>query len=279
MKMSAEEIRENLSISVQMIGPERAATMLEKRGKQRNLSEGHVNMLKGDMDDGKYFFTGEPIIFNESDECIDGQHRLTAVVNSGVTLPFLVLKMKNKKMADVAVMVMNACKRRSDADFLTKRGDKNCHLVSAITRLVIDSLTGSLKSRGSKVYSTRVLEDTRVKFPDIYDAAHYVGGLTKALKFCTPSILGYLRWKTHRLHPSESDAFFDRLDSGTIPEKESAVSLLRDRLLMEKNDKLSNLTKQNELALLIKAWNLFLQRKRVKQLRYSPVLDEYPQIM
>lgn len=53
---------------------------------QRSLREAHVLMIAKSMEAKKYKWTGDPIRFDRFDRLIDGQHRLTAVALSGVTL-------------------------------------------------------------------------------------------------------------------------------------------------------------------------------------------------
>jgi len=53
---------------------------------QRNLRENHVYGIAKAMEVGDYRWTGDPIRFDKGGRLIDGQHRLTAITLSGITL-------------------------------------------------------------------------------------------------------------------------------------------------------------------------------------------------
>ena len=79
-------------IAVTRIDPEVAARMLASTHEtQRKLKPRVVKQYVGDMLGDLFKLTPEPIIVSRAGYLIDGQHRLTAVVESGVTCEFLVV--------------------------------------------------------------------------------------------------------------------------------------------------------------------------------------------
>lgn len=66
---------------------------LEKSNKRnRNISRAKVNMYKSDMEHGKWSLTHQGIAFYKNGELADGQHRLKAVVESGVPITSIIMK-------------------------------------------------------------------------------------------------------------------------------------------------------------------------------------------
>lgn len=82
-----------IDTSVVSITPYIAEVMLENNAEeQRNVSRMRVKRYASDMANGLWTMNGETIIIDERGKLIDGQHRLLAVIESGVTAEFLVVR-------------------------------------------------------------------------------------------------------------------------------------------------------------------------------------------
>jgi len=78
--------------SVEKITPELACEYLEKNTNNRTIRSGRINELSGAMLRGEWMLTHQGIAFAKNGELIDGQHRLLAVVKSGVTVEMMVTR-------------------------------------------------------------------------------------------------------------------------------------------------------------------------------------------
>src|SRR4051812_17796470 len=78
------------SIKWEEITPKKAAAYLEKNVSNRVVRKGTVTAYARDMKLGNWIPTHQGIAFNDRDELIDGQHRLHAIVESGVTVKMLI---------------------------------------------------------------------------------------------------------------------------------------------------------------------------------------------
>jgi hypothetical protein len=78
------------------ITPKMAITMLEESkksgGRNRNLRDRAVTRYADDMIAGRWQDNGQPIVFNGSAMILDGQHRLHAIVKSGIPQRTLVVR-------------------------------------------------------------------------------------------------------------------------------------------------------------------------------------------
>ena len=83
----------NIEVSMQTFTPSYANRVLSKINVgNRKISKQRVAEYKKDMLSGNWRFNGDSIRVNDAGILIDGQHRLTAVVESGVSCEFLVIK-------------------------------------------------------------------------------------------------------------------------------------------------------------------------------------------
>lgn len=90
---------------------------------QRPVREQHRDALARAMESGMYVWTGDPIRFDTSNRLIDGQHRLSAVVKSGVTLPDVLCVMVNDD--EVYKYIDTSIKTRSANDMRRFLGQKS----------------------------------------------------------------------------------------------------------------------------------------------------------
>lgn len=73
------------------ITPEKANEFLGKNIVNRNIRDKRVNQYVKEMQNGRWELNGESIKFNDKGELIDGQHRLTAIVKSGMAIDMCVV--------------------------------------------------------------------------------------------------------------------------------------------------------------------------------------------
>jgi len=81
---------ENVTIQKVDVTPAMAGYWLQNNFRNRPMVEDVVKAYARDMVLGQWVFTHQGIAFNDQDQLIDGQHRLRAVVMSGVTIPMMV---------------------------------------------------------------------------------------------------------------------------------------------------------------------------------------------
>ena len=79
-----------LTVTVEDITPEQAASYLENNAKHRPIKQKKVDAYVSEMVNGQWQLNGKSIIFDSNGRLMNGQHRLSACVQSGVTLRILV---------------------------------------------------------------------------------------------------------------------------------------------------------------------------------------------
>lgn len=117
--------------SIINVGPERAAEWLaENNTHNRAIREAQVSRYARDMADGQWQFNGDPIRFATDGTLLDGQHRLSAILRSGVTVPMVVIW----GLPSIAQETMDIGSVRSMADALLLRGETGSKYMAAIAR-------------------------------------------------------------------------------------------------------------------------------------------------
>lgn len=102
---------------IEKITPEMAIEYLKHNNVNRNISTHTVRKYADDMKNGAFQCNGEAIKFNKSGALVDGQHRLSAIVKSGVTVEMAVIR-----GVDDSVSVYDLARGRSLLDSIIIEG-------------------------------------------------------------------------------------------------------------------------------------------------------------
>src|SRR4051794_2644385 len=95
-----------MEMKLVQVTPEIAREWLESNHNNRPLRGDNVKALARDMRNDDWRLVGDPIRIDRLGNLIDGQHRLAAVVDSGVTIPFYVatgLEPEDKRVIDAGI--------------------------------------------------------------------------------------------------------------------------------------------------------------------------------
>ena len=122
-------MKNEISIEVEDITPAVAATYLQKNRANRKLVENRVLFYMNQMLAGQWKLTGDTIKFNGS-ALIDGQHRLQAIVRSGITVRCVVIRNLARDVFDV----LDTGRSRQAGDVLSGYGYPNVYLLASAAR-------------------------------------------------------------------------------------------------------------------------------------------------
>jgi len=136
--MSTKNDTANIEVSVQLITPEDAKTLLQTNVNNRNLSRRRVEMYANDIKRGMWKLTGDSIKLAKNPKTgavrlIDGQHRLHAIVSANVAVQTVVAT----GLDEDAFSVIDRGKTRTYNDVLNMSKIKNANTVASFIRPVI----------------------------------------------------------------------------------------------------------------------------------------------
>lgn len=79
-----------MKTEIRIVEPKLAATWLTQSKDNRPLRKSHINYLNKEMKEGRWRLTHQGIAFSPEGNLMDGQHRLQAIKESGMTIPLQV---------------------------------------------------------------------------------------------------------------------------------------------------------------------------------------------
>lgn len=202
---------------------------------------------------------GEPIKFNKAGKLVDGQHRLNAVLVSGLTVPMYVMTGLDLETS----LVLDTGKTRNPADAMVISGLSaipNKFAVSACARLAIlwdeNGLTKIHSHGGRKIHNHEIVDWVKNNY-DIATKGATSGRLTaESMKPLgatrtpiRPAIFAFGDILFSRVDIDAAKSFYDNIHNGSRQRQGDPITTLA-RMAMNQSLRLSQ-----QLALLIHTWN------------------------
>jgi hypothetical protein len=251
--------------SVETIMPEKAQEWLGNRNpNNRKLRDSLWRQYAADMAAGRWKLNGQPIIFDEHGNLLDGQHRLQGCVFSKASFQSFV----HRNIEQDVFYTIDAGSKRTNADHLHRAGIPNSKVVSAAARWLHKYHEDTLENPGINPTVTQVQETALQHGREINDAFDYIKGLAVVKKLIPNAVATFIFLVFARIDRQKAIAFFDRLESGDCGDKHAALNLLRNRLLLlADKGRSSGLEK---LALAFKSWIYFREDAPINRLVIHP---------
>ena len=172
--------------------------------KNRPLNKTHVQRLANEMIRDGWKVTHQGIAFASNGELIDGQHRLSAVLASGVTIKTLVFRGEDPSCFTT---IDASLRTRGGSDIFALDGVPNSTAAAAVVRVLGSLLEGDLDSDKYRMISPAVaLELYRKYEKHVYPFTHI------KTTFHAP-VLASLSF-AHIKYPAETLDFFDHIKIG-----------------------------------------------------------------
>lgn len=260
------------------IGPELAAEWLKNNPRNRQVSQAAVDRLKYAMVNNLWHFDGSPIRRDAEGNLLDGQHRLTAVVQSGKTFLFHVID-----GIDASTQAtMDTGRKRSLADALHMNGEKMAKVQAAIVQSAYrfyaqnsrsSTIFGGFGQNGAGIVQMDELIAFQGMFREEFEfAAEWADKIRRVLP--VPSrMIGLLAWLIVQRDKKQAEIFLDALLEGAGLEKGSPILALRNLYIIHKGETTSA-EYLRLFSLGLRAWNLFRVNKSIVRLSVPQEVPE-----
>jgi hypothetical protein len=260
---------------------------------QRDLGRGHVKNLSARMAAGQWFDNGEPIAFDWYGRIINGQHRIYAVIDSGVTVDVTVIYgmdpiaylhmdeitsvrkpehyLKGWRSIKKAITAYRWMQDFQEYDHRAKKEGGDFRGFVSIGRRSGTKWDANRESVLSWVW----------RHQDAIEHVTTTVGHKDAKPIMPPQGLvgGFYLW-IYLDSPRLADEFFGRLIDGVGLTRTSSVYALRKRLLELKTEAMKKMGTSvpyyEYSALLINAWNAFLESQPLQKVTFNAHKDAWP---
>lgn len=254
------------TITLETITPHKAAEMLKFNHSNRAMVANHLNRLISEMLAGDWKVTGDTIKIN-GDRLLDGQHRLEAVVRSGVSIQCFIAR----NVDTDSFPMIDTGRTRMGGDVLSALGYHNVFITASAARMIwyyehrIARLDGPLSN--NTVLHTVKRHPTLPAF--ISELSGYI--------FCkTGALVSALYWLS-LADQDKADEFISSFTGGVDLKITNPIYLLRERVI---NDRLLRATKHGRkrlVAMAFRTWANWLEGKTTAHLKAtSPDEENFP---
>lgn len=251
-------------IATEVVTPAIAQRWLERHDRNRPIRTVWVEQLARAMTDGKFQVNGETIKIGTDGSLLDGQHRLSAIVKSGVSVTMAVAR----NVPPDSFSTIDSGRSRSMSDVLMVQGMTNAHWLSATAGWLYlymhDSVRSFTKARANRSELLDIIAD-HPGLPSFYraDCALFRGsGFSRSAR-------GMVEYLTFSSSPTQSESFWNAVDSGADLERGSPMLTLRDRLIRGATQRGRRSDAPLMIAYAIKAWNAFHAGEEVFTLKFA----------
>jgi len=259
----------SMRTAIVTITPEMAKDMLTRNMKRnRHISASRIKEYADQMAKGGWILNGETIKITDTNELIDGQHRLKACVLSGV--PFTTTVIYDVPFD--AYLTIDIGRRRQVADALTHEGIPNSKITAASIRWIKLIQSGKVgKSLRANIPTPSDAVQWVEDNPDIIDSAHFVMGKRELIRMEIPSMVLAMHFVFAQKNRTMADEFYEKVDSGIDLGSRSPMLLLRKQLLADRLS-MKKHTEAEHHGWHMNAWNAFRQNRQLVLLK-GPLRD------
>ena len=252
----------SVNLAVEMIDAHQAKKLLDRNTNNRPLNERNLTKICTAMREDHWKFNGDPIRISKDGDLLDGQHRLTAVVQVDVELPFVVIGNLPGHVFDT----IDTNQPRTAADVFSINGEDHASSLVSALRFVDLATNNYTTNRHSNIQMQLMLD----KLPRIRGSVAYIKAFKhQSLKIPIRILYGY-HYLFSLKDAALADAFMAKLLTGEYVSADEPVYLLRNNLIANASRKHSaSFTAKYIAAITCKAWNFTRQDKKISLLKWQ----------
>jgi hypothetical protein len=235
------------TMTIETIGPDRAEEYLAANRGNRNIVQAHVAALARDIRNGQWMFNAQPICFSASGRLLNGQHRLTAVLEADQAIEVLVMR----GLPENAFPTYDKQAKKAPAldEMFEDFGDKA--LISATAVL----LWRREKRPANEPNARPTASEIRDVIRDHPELIRLRGFARKLVRYGRASALVYAAYHIMRDNRALGRVFLDRLETAANLPAGHIILRLRDRLIdLRKADQ------NTQIDEILAAWDRFQKR-------------------
>jgi hypothetical protein len=223
------------------------------------------------MSAGRWSFNGDSIRISDDGVILDGQHRLQAIVLSGIAQRYVIVD----GLPSESFHTIDRGKKRTTADSLAILGEKNVGALAAALRVIAMLEDKSVTWNGGPI-STGKQMDVLSAHPGVRHWCSIFSTSGLRSKFDS-SICSCATLFAEKYGNDKIEMFMTQLSHGESLAKTDPAYVLRERAIANRTS-FSKIPKIAMLAIQIKGFKAFVDGRAVTRLTFQPGKEQFPYI-
>jgi len=253
-------------------------SLLEKNGKNRLLSQAHVNRLAREIREGRWQYNGDTIKIANNDDVLDGQHRLWAAIEAQMPIKTIIV---NGIEPDAFTTIDTIRRTRSHADTVYLHGvHSNTNAIATglnwLLRWKSGTITNSTYRQSGKRIENEDIKKAMIEHPNMVAAVQKTRCLRNFANHGMLACFYYmLCWRGSE---GAADDFLEAMRDAALLSQRHPYFLLRRWLINHKAQQ-RRLDPEMAFAMMIKAANATHAGRRIDILQWrnqGPRAEEFP---
>lgn len=265
-----------LKVDTKLINPQIAKLLLRGCRKNRSPAKSRIKRYAQGMKLGEWV-VAQPLLLDEEGKLLDGQHRMHAVMESGVPVEFLVIEGYDR---DTTFGKIDDVRSRSLKDWFHVLNVNLPGVASGVVMWAARDIAGRIPcGSGGKFHLTPI---EGVEFLEVHpEISLSVKGPGTSNIYVPKVMSAFCHWKFCKSDQALADTFFMDLSIGENEGDGDPVFLLRERMRSDRRAKMK-LGKTEKLALVYKSWNAVRLGESLFNLRWrstGPNPEPFPEVL
>lgn len=265
------EVFSVIAPQLELVTPAKAAEWLQLNVNNRPMSRRHLDRLIDSINTGHWRQNlGDPIRFDIDGFLCDGQHRLAAIVHTGIALEMFVVR----GLPRDSFAYIDGILPRTSSQILACAHIPRYATVAAAARLIFMHINDYLPHRIEPWETVKIIEE----YPELPDVASYIGNVPGAGSVIPAGTATGLKVLTDRSDKALSDDFWHKVLVGDNLAADDPEFALRKRLIEARGTrrKGATLKQLDVIAYSLRAWQARKSGKKVLRLIWDG--EDMPQV-
>jgi hypothetical protein len=262
-----------------IIDKDKATRLMDTNEDNRNLKMSVIEKINHDLINSRYYLNGETISVSKNMRLLNGQHRLTSIIQTDIPILTWVIF----GVPDEYKTTFDQGTSKTVADFLKMQKVASSKDVSIIVKLILLYAPGAEVTHKDLANRRLSNQDKLEAYEQYRNQIHYAldtfgrskyAKINRAVAAITASHVVISR----EVPEKTVDTFFDKLTgTGGNIDHQDPVLWLRAKINEVLNSRVKiESSSEYKMNFILRAWNASIMEKRVTRLRTPP---EYPRIL
>jgi len=268
-----------MKTSFELVTPKRAKELLEKNICNRSVNERKVKEYSYFMECGKWGETHQGIAISKTNKLIDGQHRLLAIIKSGVSL----MQNITTEVEDESFAKIDIGYNRTSGVMMDVAGVKNYNAhASGIAKMIVlvkrERPSGGGGGNKELFILGQDVIDEYYSHQEIYDEIHVISShyyckfriISKSVLYAAIAYLHFTKkWELNFIYDFLKQLYKEK------PTENNTLNVFFNALMKNLVSNKKYATPQS-FAFFVKTWNAFVKKSELRIMKYDDSIEEYP---